>query len=286
MRSKGWGTYTSPPWRRISAIVSSSVIPRGIFSSMKSPITSPWSAVFTSSPTITLTPYSAALARASWAPETSLWSVTAIAPSPTSRAVASSTSTGVAQSLEWSVCMCRSTSISGRFASRARTSGRPAGGVVAQAGQLGVDLLHLVRHARPRQLVPLLLAAGGEHVPQAGVAQHALQLGGEHVDVAGLEQQPEVTVAQHLLVDGHARRHRQRAGPERPHEHAGGGDLADRGGHHHVGGRERRRLVVGHVHARPQAGAQRRDRAGARVDDGLPLELLGQPPQRAQEQPQ
>src|SRR5215217_5276878 len=45
-----------PPWRRISAIVSWSVMPRGIFSSMKRPITSPWSAVFTSSATITLIP--------------------------------------------------------------------------------------------------------------------------------------------------------------------------------------------------------------------------------------
>ena len=55
---------------------------------MNSPITSPWSAVLTSSATITLTPYSAALARASSAPEISLWSVTAIAPRPSSRAVA------------------------------------------------------------------------------------------------------------------------------------------------------------------------------------------------------
>ena len=69
-------------------------------------------AVLTSSARITLTPYSAALACASIAPDTSLWSVTAIAPRPRSRAVASSTSTGVAQSWLWSVCMCRSTSIS------------------------------------------------------------------------------------------------------------------------------------------------------------------------------
>ena len=89
-----------PPWRRISAIVSSRLIPRGIFSSMNRPMTSPWSAVLTSSPTITLTPNSAALARASSAPEISLWSVTAIAPRRRSRAVASSTSTGVTQSLE------------------------------------------------------------------------------------------------------------------------------------------------------------------------------------------
>ena len=74
---------------------------------MKRPITSPWSAVFTSSATITLIPL--ARSRASSAPEISLWSVIAIAPSPTSLADSSSTSTGVAQSCEWSVCMCRST---------------------------------------------------------------------------------------------------------------------------------------------------------------------------------
>ncbi len=82
-------------------------MPRGIFSSMKSPITSPWSAVFTSSATITLIP--SARSRASSAPEISLWSVIAIAPSPTRWPVSSSVSTGVAQSGEWSVCMCRST---------------------------------------------------------------------------------------------------------------------------------------------------------------------------------
>ena len=98
-------------------------MPRGIFSSMKRPITSPWSAVLTSSATITLTPYSAAIARAACAPETSLWSVTAIAPRPCVARGSSSTSTGVAQSCEWSVCMCRSTSISSARPSRCRTAG-------------------------------------------------------------------------------------------------------------------------------------------------------------------
>ncbi len=63
---------------------------------MNRPITSPCSAVLTSSATITLIP--SALAWASSAPEISLWSVIAIAPSPRARASASSTSTGVAQS--------------------------------------------------------------------------------------------------------------------------------------------------------------------------------------------
>src|SRR5438445_465050 len=97
MRSKGCGTYTRPPWRLISATVSCRVSPRGIFSSMNSPITSPWPAVLTSSPTITLTPASAACARASRAPEISLWSVIAIAPRPCVWALASSTSTRMAQ---------------------------------------------------------------------------------------------------------------------------------------------------------------------------------------------
>ena len=45
-------------------------------------MTSPWWAVLTSSPTMTLTPYSAALRAAASAPEISLWSVTAMAPRP------------------------------------------------------------------------------------------------------------------------------------------------------------------------------------------------------------
>ncbi len=73
-----------------------------------------------------------------------MWSVTAIAPSPASLAAASSTSTGVSQSPEWSVCMCRSTSISGRRCRR-RRSVRVAARVVPSRGQLLVDPLDLLR---------------------------------------------------------------------------------------------------------------------------------------------
>ena len=66
-----------------------------------------------------------------------MWSVTAIAPRPWSRAVASSTSTGVAQSWLWSVCMCRSTSMLRRPFRRAATCGLPVGGVAA-GGHLAV----------------------------------------------------------------------------------------------------------------------------------------------------
>ncbi len=160
MRSNGCGTYTTPPWRLISATVSASVSPRGMRSSMNSPITSPWEAVLTSSPTTTLTPAAAASSRASSAPETSLWSVTAIAPSPCSRAVASSTSTGVAQSGEWSVCMCRSTSITGLPARRRRSTGSPLG-VAPARGELAVELLQLVRHVAPRAPGPPSAAPSG-----------------------------------------------------------------------------------------------------------------------------
>ena len=90
-------------------MVSAIDIPRSIRSLRKRPITSPSWAVFTSSATITLIPpMRAAISCASRAPEISLWSVIAIAPSPCSLAVSSRSSAGVAQSGEWSVCMCRS----------------------------------------------------------------------------------------------------------------------------------------------------------------------------------
>ena len=147
-------------------------MPRGIFSSMNRPITSPCSAVLTSSPTITLSP--SALARASSAPEISLWSVTAIAPSPRARASASSTSTGVAQSYEWSVCMCRSTSISARSDSRARSAAGLRARSWRRAASSRVDVLELVRDPRPAELAAacragaLLAAAAAPRPARAG----------------------------------------------------------------------------------------------------------------------
>ncbi len=91
---------------------------------MKRPMTSPSCAVLTSSDTITLMP--SARASASSAPEISLWSVIAIAPRPRRFAVSSSTSTGVAQSGEWSVCMWRSVKTKSRSESRLRSAGDAA----------------------------------------------------------------------------------------------------------------------------------------------------------------
>ena len=75
---------------------------------MKRPITSPWSAVFTSSATITLIPFGA-LARLERARDLVVVGDGDRARGPARFAVSSSVSTGVAQSGEWSVCMCRST---------------------------------------------------------------------------------------------------------------------------------------------------------------------------------
>ncbi len=114
----------------------------------------------------------------------------------------------------------------------------------------------------------------------------ALELRGEHVHVADLEVQPQVAVVQDLLVDRHAARERHRAGAERLHDHAGRRQLPERRGHDDVRAVDRLVLVVDDVHAPAQARPQRRHRAGLRVDHGLPRQILGEPPQRAQEQPQ
>ena len=109
-------------------------------------------------------------------------------PGPRALAVASSTSTGVAQSPEWSVCMCRSTSISGRPSqalraarrSRARRGGgRPHGRRAPRSR----------RRPRPTGR-PARAAAAAQPLEQVGLARAgAVELGGEHLDVAGLEEQ-------------------------------------------------------------------------------------------------
>ena len=83
-----------PPCSRMAATVSAKRMPRGICSRRKSPITSPWSSVFISSPGITIEIAVRARARrASSAPPKTLWSVIAIAPSPSASAWSSRSST-------------------------------------------------------------------------------------------------------------------------------------------------------------------------------------------------
>jgi hypothetical protein len=76
-------------------IVSSIDIPRSIRSCRKRPITSPWE-VLTSSPTMTVIGFPRPAA--SSAPEISLWSVIATAPSPWAMQWSSSAAGSVAQS--------------------------------------------------------------------------------------------------------------------------------------------------------------------------------------------
>ena len=78
------------------------------------------------------------------------------------------------------------------------------------------------RSARPRALQAssgaVAATASREPAAQVVVGQQPRQLGGQRLDVAGLEQQPELAVAQHLLVGRQPRGDRHGAGAERAHE--------------------------------------------------------------------
>ena len=102
--------------------------------------------------------------------------------------------------------------------------------VVALRGQALVDRLDVVGDLAPGELAARI-ARRARRAARAGVVAHdPLELLGQHADVAELEEQPEVALAQHLLVDRHTGRERDGSGAERLHEHAGRGDLAERGG--------------------------------------------------------
>src|SRR5438105_928380 len=101
----------------MAAIVSAKERPRGISSERKRPITSPWPAVLTSSPGTTTRSRPRASSRASSAPPRALWSVTAIAPSPSSSACSRSSPTSTRQSCDQLVCVWRSQRIHSRSAS-------------------------------------------------------------------------------------------------------------------------------------------------------------------------
>ena len=131
-----------------------------------------------------------------------MWSVIAIAPRPRSRAVLSSTSTGVAQSGEWSVCMCRSTSISLRREMRRRTSGSPAGSW-RRASEAPVDGLQL-----GGDLLPAALRAAGLDQLVVGREVGLQQLGcrrrrhraGVEAAEEDLDQRPRDMGRQHPLL--------------------------------------------------------------------------------------
>ena len=166
---------------------------------MNRPITSPSWAVLTSSATITLIP--SARSCASSAPEISLWSVTAIAPRPRLLAVSSRTSTGVAQSGEWSVCMCRSQKMKPAPASRrAIAAWRPAAGGGGRRPARRSPPRWSATASQPSAVAP----ARQRRAKRRAAARSSIsagQLRREHVHVARLEQQAELAVAKRLFID-------------------------------------------------------------------------------------
>src|SRR5439155_1702536 len=116
---------------RIASTVSPKDMPRGISSRRKSPITSPCSAVFTSSPGMTTSFRPRARSTASSAPPKTLWSVTAIAPRPWASAWSSSSSTSIEQSCDQPVWRWRSATTHSRSASGVRGAGGRAAHVHA-----------------------------------------------------------------------------------------------------------------------------------------------------------
>ena len=238
---------------------------------MNRPITSPWSAVLTSSPTITFTPYCAAFSRASSAPEISLWSVTAIAPEA-----------DVARGREQHVDRRRAVVASGRCACAGRrrsacawraARGPPARGPASwrSAASSRVDRLDLVGDARPASS----LRAPAPR-PRAACAARRRATTRSSCSAStstspGSKQQAEVAVA--------------RAPPRRP---AGAPRAAPR--RRRAPARARRARSPGRARRRPRCRPRRRpassssatvtrsrrlersvgDRAGARVDRSPP----------------
>ena len=173
-------------------------------------------------------------------------------------AVSSSVSTGVAQSGEWSVCMCRSTWTKSRSAEpladlagsrwrragarrsrrRAPRRGRPRATTRARGARRSIALGELGRRS-------------------AGSREQALELGGERERVARLEQQAELAVAQRLLVLRQARHHGHRAAGQRAQHELGRGRRARPRPPRRSGARE----VLG---LRPVAGPGERTRSRRR----------------------
>ncbi len=226
---------------------------------MKSPITSPWSAVLTSSATITLIPL--ARSRASSAPEISLWSVTAIAPRPTFLAVSSSVSTGVAQSGEWSVCMWRSTWMKSRSVDAlVRMATWPV--AVPACRDLLEERLELVGHARPaRGPGEPCAMRDAKSLHQLGSAIRRSSCAASVSASRGSNSRPSSPSRSASSYCGQPRDHRHRAAGERAQHELRCRRRPGRGGH----GDRRTRQVLG---LRAVAGARQRHPLAQRAATG------------------
>ena len=261
---------------------------------MKRPITSPWSAVLTSSPTITLIPL--AFSRASSAPEISLWSVTAIAPRPARLG-------GREQHLDRRRAVVRVVGVhvqvdvdeSRACASRRAHRGSPRSSW-RRATSSRVDRPR-ARRRRASQRSRSRSGAGGVAQPRA---QRRRRRRGARAGRRasrrrrGSNSRPCSPSPSSLLVDRQARGDRHRAGGERAHEHA-----RARARRRSTRARRRRRARAARPR-RSRRGPAKRDplaqlaraaapvgaRRAARPDGRPPARVERQPPQRAQEQAQ
>ncbi len=232
-----------------------------------------------------------AISRASRAPEISLWSVMAIAPSPRAFAVSSSSSAGVAQSGRV-IGVHVQVAVDEVPALQARADSGVALRVVAARHESPVGLLQAVGHLGPGPALAPVPPRGGESRPQRLVAGEPSELGGERQRVPRREQQPALAVADQLAVDLEVRYHRHGPGGERQAGRRGGDPHPAGGQAHDVGsGDEGRRLPVAGPHqgeplAQPPAHPRQRVRRPVEPDDGLPVELARKAAEGPEEDPQ
>ena len=158
---------------------------------------------------------------------------------------------------------------------------------MAARGDLRVDRLEAPGDGVPRELGRGRRHGAGEPAAQRVVPDQPLELRGEDVGVGGREEQP--AVLDDLRVDGQLARERDRARAQRADEQPRRRRLAGGRGHDDVGGGEHVALRAGdHRDAIGEPAAQRR-RARARAAVSTVARQsspAGEPPQRAQEQPQ
>ena len=165
--------------------------------------------------------------------------------------------------------------------------------VVPARGDALVELLELVGHARPADVVVGVLDRLGVARQQLRVTQQPLDLGGEREGVTRLEERAELALAQQLLVLREPGDHGHRAAGHRAQHELRGGRRSGGGRHGDRRAGEVLRLGAvagaGQGHALAHAARERRRRRGGRLaqpDRGAPVEVGREAPERAQEQPQ
>ncbi len=138
----------------------------------------------------------------------------------------------------------------------------------------------------------MCLAAAAKLLTQLRLGHEALELRGERLRVAGLEQQPEIALAEHLLVDRETRGERDGAGGDPLlKQHRGRGDARGRRAQDVRTGEQRLERLAPwprQAHAVTQRPGQPRGRVGGagRPDRGAPGQLQRHATQTAQEEAQ